>query len=83
MKVWISKYALTASGIFEVDVIHGPDATGWVRTNAPPGHLISYPPGDWHESRAEAMTVARCWRAIEIQKHRDRITELEALTFEE
>lgn len=83
MKVWITKYALTA-GVFGTEAVQ-PVSGRMVVVKARPGcgsNGVEYFHGrDWHTSHSDAIDQAEDMRDAKIKSLRKQIAKLEALEF--
>lgn len=80
IKVWITKYALTA-GIKEVQVERSAVDGGMVvhRSN---GWSSYYHKGQWHTDRKQAVAKAEAMRKRKIASLKKQLERLESLRFE-
>ena len=79
MKLWITKYALTA-GVFEAEgKVDGKFAR--IIANGPWASEASIMVPDWHQTKAEAIARADRMRIKKIASLRAQIAKLEAMTF--
>jgi len=82
MKVWITKYALTA-GILAVEAELSTINAGIVKCRRSPAHLQEYAhSGEWHTSQSDAIDRAEDMRDAKIKSLRKQIAKLEAMKFE-
>ena len=84
MKVWITKYALSKTGIFEIEnasICEGLYGKGMIR-DADVKFAYYHDEGkEWHRSYEAACVRAEQMRKAKIATLRKQIARLEALTF--
>lgn len=80
MKVWITKYALTA-GIRE-DTAHTSDNNGYIFTGEARKVSQIFTRKEWHTTRQAAIADANRRRDARITALRKQIAALEKMTFE-
>lgn len=79
MKVWITRYALTA-GILEVDAKISEGMASFKRT---PDSYIEYVHGkDWHETKDQALMRAGEMKIAKLQSLEKQIKKVSKITFE-
>lgn len=82
MKVWITKYALTA-GVFIVDGTAHADSKTRMVSYTRVGHHKEYAHGrQWHTSYADAADQVAEMKAAKIKSLQKQLAKLEAMTIE-
>lgn len=86
MKVWITKYALSRTGLFECEAHQAEGFDQGVievwRDDRPNGTAMIYPRDLWCETRELAVAAADRMRQEEIGRLANRIIELAAMDFD-
>lgn len=83
MHVWITKFALTKTGIIEAEVRPSKkNPNVCVNDSAEQYERKYYGLDECHATKEEAVKKAEQMRASHIKSHQDQIAELEALKFE-
>jgi hypothetical protein len=82
MKVWITKYALTA-GLFQIEAEQSKIESGCFGVKDPQFLTTYYHKKDWQPTRHQAVSVAEDMRKRRIASLKKQIKKFEALKWEQ